>query len=112
MGPQQHRRLSTTLARVLLSARPCRVSKPGSLQQAAPGSINHLSHTPAPPSLPPALLLLCHQAQERGELVKLQDDASYAMDGLSATCRLDTQQDSAVTLTEMLSTRKGRVALR
>jgi hypothetical protein len=67
--------------------------------------------TPLPPSLPPPCCFPC-QAQERGELVKLQDDASYAMDGLSATCRLDTQQDSAVTLTEMLSTRKGRVALR
>ena len=57
-------------------------------------------------------VLLCWQAQERGELVKLQDDASYAMDGLAPTCKLDTQQDSAVSLTEMLSTRKGRVALR
>ena len=65
-----------------------------------------------PPPHPPSSMLLPCQAQERGELVKLQDDASYAMDGLSATCRLDTQQDSAVTLTEMLSTRKGRVALR
>lgn len=54
----------------------------------------------------------CLQAQERGELVQMQDDASYAMDGLAATCSIDTQRDSAVTLTEMLSTRKGRVALR
>lgn len=57
--------------------------------------------------------VVCHlQAQERGELVQMQDDASYAMDGLAATCSMDTQRDSAVTLTEMLSTRKGRVALR
>lgn len=55
---------------------------------------------------------VCLQAQERGELVQMQDDASYAMDGLAATCSIDTQRDSAVTLTEMLSTRKGRVALR
>jgi hypothetical protein len=52
------------------------------------------------------------QAQERGELVQMQDDASYAMDGLTPTSSIDTQRDSAVTLTEMLSTRKGRVALR
>lgn len=56
--------------------------------------------------------MTCLQAQERGELVQMQDDASYAMDGLAATCSIDTQRDSAVTLTEMLSTRKGRVALR
>jgi hypothetical protein len=53
-----------------------------------------------------------HQAQERGEQVQLQDDARYAMDGLAPSCSLDTQRDSAATLTEMLSTRKGRTALR
>lgn len=52
------------------------------------------------------------QAQERGELVQMQDDAAYAMDGLGPTCSIDTQRDSAVTLAEMLGTRKGRVALR
>lgn len=52
------------------------------------------------------------QAQERGEQVQLQDDARYAMDGLGASCSLETQRDSAATLTDMLSTRKGRTALR
>jgi hypothetical protein len=52
------------------------------------------------------------QAQERGELVQLQDDARYAMDGLAAGCSLDTQRDSAVTLTDMLCSRRGRMALR
>jgi hypothetical protein len=44
--------------------------------------------------------------------VQLQDDARYAMDGLAPACSLDTQRDAAATLTEMLSTRKGRTALR
>jgi hypothetical protein len=52
------------------------------------------------------------QAQERGELVQLQDDARYAMDGLAAGCSLDTQRESAVTLTDMLCSRRGRMALR
>lgn len=56
--------------------------------------------------------LRCKQAQERGELVQMQDDASYAMDGLNSTCSIEAQRDSAVILAEMLSTRKGRVALR
>jgi len=52
------------------------------------------------------------QAQERGELVQMQDDARYAMDGLSMGCSIDTQRESAVVLTEMLCSRKGRLALR
>ncbi|KAF6263679.1 wings apart-like protein regulation of heterochromatin-domain-containing protein [Scenedesmus sp. NREL 46B-D3] len=52
------------------------------------------------------------EAQERGELVQLQDDARYAMDGLAAACSRDTQRDSAVTLTDMLCSRRGRMALR
>jgi hypothetical protein len=45
-------------------------------------------------------------------LVQLQDDARYAMDGLAAACSLDTQRESAVTLTDMLCSRRGRMALR
>lgn len=52
------------------------------------------------------------QAQERGELVQMQDDARYAMDGLVLSCSLETQRDSAVALTEVLCSRKGRLALR
>ncbi|WIA08618.1 hypothetical protein OEZ85_008047 [Tetradesmus obliquus] len=52
------------------------------------------------------------EAQERGELVQLQDDARYAMDGLAAGCSLDTQRESAVALTDMLCSRRGRMALR
>eukprot|EP00882_Tetradesmus_deserticola_P028914 GHRQ01032246.1.p2 GENE.GHRQ01032246.1~~GHRQ01032246.1.p2 ORF type:complete len:105 (-),score=28.28 GHRQ01032246.1:175-489(-) len=52
------------------------------------------------------------QAQERGELVQLQDDARYAMDGLAAACSLDMQRESAVTLADMLCLRRGRMALR
>eukprot|EP00775_Hariotina_reticulata_P010495 gene10495-10655_t len=52
------------------------------------------------------------EAQERGELVQLQDDARYAMEGLSVGCSIDTQRESAVVLTEMLCSRKGRLALR
>lgn len=58
------------------------------------------------PSLP------SEQAQQGGELVQLQDDASYALDGLAPTSSLATQRDCAVSLCEMLSTRKGRLALR
>eukprot|EP00879_Flechtneria_rotunda_P018831 GHRR01019765.1.p1 GENE.GHRR01019765.1~~GHRR01019765.1.p1 ORF type:complete len:522 (+),score=215.01 GHRR01019765.1:1777-3342(+) len=52
------------------------------------------------------------EAQERGELVQIRDDARYAMDGLVATCSIDTQRDSAVALADMLCSRKGRLALR
>jgi hypothetical protein len=52
------------------------------------------------------------QAQERGELVQMQDEASYALGGMGQSCSTDTQRDSAVTITEMMSTRKGRTALR
>jgi hypothetical protein len=52
------------------------------------------------------------EAQQGGELVQLQDDASYALDGLAASSSLATQRDSAVTLCEMLATRKGRLALK
>lgn len=44
--------------------------------------------------------------------MQLQDDASYALDGLTPSNSLATQRDSALTLTEMLATRKGRLALR
>jgi hypothetical protein len=57
-------------------------------------------------------VLCCMQAQERGELVQMQDEASYALGGMGQSCSIDTQRDSAVTITEMLSTRKGRTALR
>ena len=52
------------------------------------------------------------EAQQGGEMVQLQDDASYALDGLSTASSIALQRDSAVTLCEMLSTRKGRLALR
>lgn len=42
----------------------------------------------------------------------MQDDARYAMDGLAPTCSIETQRESAVALTEMLCSRKGRLALR
>jgi hypothetical protein len=44
--------------------------------------------------------------------VSLQDDARYALDGLQPSCSISTQRDSAVTLTELLATRRGRMALR
>ena len=44
------------------------------------------------------------QAQERGELVQMQDEASYALGGMGQSCSTDTQRDSAVTITEMMST--------
>jgi hypothetical protein len=52
------------------------------------------------------------QAQQGGELVQLQDDASYALDGLSPGGSLVTQRESAAALAEVLATRKGRLALR
>lgn len=52
------------------------------------------------------------QAQERGETVQIQDDAQFALDGLSPSSSLSTQRDCAVSLAEMLATRKGRLALR
>ncbi|KIY96796.1 hypothetical protein MNEG_11166 [Monoraphidium neglectum] len=52
------------------------------------------------------------EAQQCGELVQLQDDASYALDGLTPGSSISTQRDSAATLCEMLATRRGRLALR
>ena len=54
----------------------------------------------------------CIQAQERGELVQLQDDAVYALDGLAPGSSLATQRDAATTLAEILALRRGRAALR
>ncbi len=75
---------------------------------------------------------LCRpQAQERGELLQLQDDAMYALDGLrraggtavgggagggqAAQAQpppTATQRESAVALAEIMATRRGRAALR
>ncbi len=52
------------------------------------------------------------QAQENGEALALQDEASYALDGLRADAGLATQRDALLQLGELLSTRRGRVALR
>ncbi len=57
----------------------------------------------------PALL---RQAQERGEHTQAQDEAVYALDGMAPSCSLGTQRDSAASLAELLSTRRGRAALK
>jgi hypothetical protein len=58
------------------------------------------------------LFTLCSQAQERGELQQLQDTAMYALDGLIPSASRPTQRTSALSLLEILVTRKGRAALR
>lgn len=52
------------------------------------------------------------QAQERGELVGVQDDAVYALEALTPSASLAAQRESAVQLVEMMASRKGRLALR
>ncbi len=52
------------------------------------------------------------QAQENGEALALQDEASYALEGLRPQCALSVQQESLVRLAELLATRRGRDALR
>eukprot|EP00798_Chlamydomonas_sp_ICE-L_P005561 gene5561-4198_t len=52
------------------------------------------------------------EAQERGEQLQIQDDAKYALDGLQPLSSLTTQRNSLISLAEILSTRKGRAALR
>ena len=57
-------------------------------------------------------LPLTAQAQERGELQQLQDDATYALDGLSPASAASTQREAAASLAEILASRRGRAALR
>lgn len=64
----------------------------------------------SPPDAVPAQTVV--QAQECGELVQIQDDAVYCLDGLTSTSSLTSQRDNATRLAELLSTRKGRLALR
>lgn len=52
------------------------------------------------------------QAQERGELTRLRDDAAYALDGLLPSAPPSTQRDSVVALLEIMATPRGRAALR
>lgn len=65
-------------------------------------------HASCPCALPAAPL----QAQERGEQTQVLDDAVYALDGMSPGCSVSTQRDSCTALAELLSTRRGRLALR
>ena len=53
-----------------------------------------------------------HKAQEKGEHMQVLDDAIYALDGMAPTCGLGTQRESVTKLAELLSTRRGRAALR
>lgn len=52
------------------------------------------------------------QAQERGEIMMLHDDAVYFYDGLAPTKPLGTRREAAVRLSEMMATARGRAALR
>ena len=44
--------------------------------------------------------------------MQVLDDAIYALDGMAPTCGLGTQRESVTKLAELLSTRRGRAALR
>ena len=51
------------------------------------------------------------QAQESGEQRQIQDSMLYALDGLHAAASLSTQRESAATLLDICTTRRGRLAL-
>lgn len=77
-----------------------------------PGSTARDEHRWLPGRARACALRLPVQAQENGEALALQDEASYALDGLRADAGLATQRDALLQLGELLSTRRGRVALR
>jgi len=83
------------------------VSTLGSLVLLAAPTFNPPPPRPRALSLSPPL-----QAQEKGEHVQVLDDAVYALDGMAPSCGLGTQRESITTLAELLSTRRGRAALR
>ncbi len=63
--------------------------------------------------LPKPLSHLFHlQAQERGQLLQLQDDATYALDGLRPGAEAAEVREAAAALAALLSTPAGRAALR
>jgi hypothetical protein len=56
------------------------------------------------------LLLLFVQAQEIGEIARLNDDMVWALDGLESTSK-SAREESLGNLVELLSSRRGRALL-
>lgn len=51
------------------------------------------------------------QAQELGELARLRDDTTWALDGLSSGSGLEAKQTSLATLAEIYASRRNRLAV-